>query len=221
VGFAFGFTHPTLKPMPDAPPKYLAPYADAQRRLGNDVGVTLWASEASQRTRFDLIRQMVDLTGRTVLDAGCSRGDFAAYLHDRGISYARYIGVDGVPELIDYARDRDLPRTRFEAGDLVRDAGLMRTGDPEVVVISGTLNTMPPDIAMGVIESAWSATRDTLIFNWLSDRVGPDAPPQLPPAVRLPTMRFLEWALRQTWKLQYRQDYFPGGHDATIVMRRA
>ena len=37
---------------------------------------------------------------------------------------------------------------------------------------------------------------------------------------RLPTMQLLDWALQKTPNVQLRKDYFPHGHDATILMRR-
>jgi hypothetical protein len=96
----------------------------------------------------------------------------------------------------------------------------MALGQPEVVAISGSLNTMDLKTALAVLDAAWVAASQTLIFNFLSDRTGPGALPQQQPARRLPTMELLDWAMRQTWAVQFRQDYFNHGHDATIVMHK-
>lgn len=200
---------------------YLTPYRRAQRTTGTDFDVTLWANPRSQQRRFAVMERMVMLAGRRILDAGCSRGDFAQYLIERNVAYARFIGIDGLAEVIDFARTRGLRDAEFHCGDFVSDPSLLRTGDPQVIAISGSLNTMQDDLAMQVLENAWQATQEVLIFNFLSDRAHAAAPPQQDPARRLNTMRLLDWALDRTWAVQLRHDYFRDGHDATIMMRKA
>ncbi len=200
---------------------YLQPYREAQKVHGGEFDVTLWASPASQRRRFAAMVEMVPMAGRRVLDAGCSRGDFAAYLIERDIGFTRFIGVDGLAEVVAFAEARGLARSRFVAGDFVRDVSLLATDSPEVVTISGSLNTMDLDMACRVLEGAWAACREALVFNFLSDRAGPKAPIQLDPARRLPTMTLLDWALTRTSRVQLRQDYFANGHDASIAMFKA
>lgn len=200
---------------------YLDPYREAQRLHGAEWGVTLWANRRSQQRRFAVMTRMAMLQGRRVLDAGCSRGDFAAYLVDSDIPYARYIGVDGLPEVIEYAMARNLPNAEFHVGDFVASPGLLALGDPQVICISGTLNTMDDATAMRVLENAWDAAGEALVFNFLSDRCTARAPMQHGPARRFDTVRLLDWALAKTWAVQFRHDYFQDGHDATILMRRA
>lgn len=199
---------------------YLQPYLDAQREHGTHFDVTMWARPETQRLRFDVFCQMLYLEGKSVLDAGCSRGDFAAFMLERGVNYGRFIGVDGVPEVIEFASGRGLPHSQFVAGDFVKTPSLMATDSPQIVTISGSLNTMDADTALRVLEGAWAGCSEALVFNFLSDRAGPDAPPQEYPANRLPTLQLLDWALQKTPNVQLRQDYFPHGHDATILMRR-
>lgn len=197
---------------------YLDPYRQAQQSHGSDFKVTLWANQRSQRLRFRVMTEMVLFAGKRVLDAGCSRGDFAAYLAERDIPYQRYVGVDGLPDVVEFARSRGLPRSDFVAGDFVTEPALLATGDPQVIAISGTLNTMEDATALTLLDHAWQAARQALIFNFLSDRVAKDAPTQKPPARRLPTLKLLDWALSRTSAVRFRQDYFARGHDATILM---
>jgi len=204
----------------EAPDAYLAPYRDAHEGHGSSFGVTLWASPRSQRRRFEVLTHMVFLAGKRVLAAGCSRGDLAAFLLRCGIRYGRYIGVDGLASVIAYAQSRGLPRAQFHCGDFLAQPELLAIGQPQVIVISGTLNTMDFDTAMRVLEAAWAAAGESLIFNFLSDRAGPGAPPQTLPARRHDTLRLLDWATRRTCSVQFRQDYFKHGHDATILMRK-
>lgn len=200
---------------------YLEPYRTSQRRHGAAFEVTLWASPQTQRLRFEVMTQMCFFAGKRVLDAGCSRGDFAQYLHEHDIPYASYTGIDALGEVIDYAAGRDLPRTRFLAGDFVSQPDLLMTDNPQIIAISGSLNTMSDQHLFGVLNSAWASVTQTLIFNFLSDRyASPAGYAEDGPARRFDTLRMLDWATDKTPYVVFRQDYFKGGHDATILMRK-
>ncbi len=201
--------------------RYLQPYQRWAQQHGADFGVTLWASPRSQQRRFEVLLEMFDFAGTRVLDAGCSRGDFAAFLLQRKVSFREYIGFDALPEALEAARGRQLARCRFELVDLVDEPRKLAEAGPDVVVISGTLNTMTDAQVFAVLEGAWAAANDGLIFNFLSDRCSTAAPLQDDFARRLSTLGLLDWALSHTWNVVLRQDYFAAGHDATIRMRKA
>ncbi len=202
------------------PDDYLDPYREAQDDFGNDFRVTLWANTRSQEQRFKVFNQMCFLHGKRLLDAGCSRGDLADYLVRQNVAYAGYVGVDGLPEVIDYANKRELPRAAFHAGDFVADPSLLAIGGPQIITFSGTLNTMDDDTAMSLLHAAWEACSETLLFNLLSSRSTTDRREELGPARRLDPLRYLDWAMQRTAAVQLRQDYFKSGHDATIMMRK-
>ena len=171
--------------MPKTPfDSYLRPYRQAHGEHGSDFRVTLWASEDSQQKRFAVFTDMLDFTDKRVLDAGCSRGDFARWLLEQDQPYARFIGVDGLCEVVEYAQTRNLPRCDFYCKDFVTHPQTLALGEPDVVAISGSLNTMDYRTALRVLDAAWDAARETLIFNFLSDRTGPGAIKQQAPARR-------------------------------------
>lgn len=199
---------------------YLDPYRDSARRHGAGFRVTLWANETSQQRRFEVFHEMLDLRGKRILDAGCSRGDLAQYLLEHQAGFDRYVGIDALPNVIDFAVGRKLPGCEFHCGDFVSRPRLLATGDAHVIAISGTLNTMSDSQINTLLEAAWRHARETLIFNFLSDRCGPEAPPQDGFARRLDPLRLIAWATARTWSVIFRQDYFPAGHDATILMRK-
>lgn len=201
-------------------PDYLRPYVEAEKRLGPGFEATLWARPETQEVRFRVFTEQLDLQGRTLLDAGCGPGDFAAWLQKHGVRYGRFVGIDGVWPVVAHARLRGLPDAEFHAGDLVSDASLLATGSPQVTLVSGTLNTMDLPTALRVLENAWAGCSEALAFNFLSDINGPGATPQEHPAKRLPTMDLLAWAFSKTWDVVYRQDYFAHGHDGTVVMKK-
>lgn len=197
---------------------YLDPYRKSVDRHGTDFRVTLWATRESQFKRFEVFTQMCFLPGKRVLDAGCSRGDLAAYFIDCGINFGHYVGIDALSEVIAYAAGRDLPGCEFVAGDFVTEPKLLSRGNPQVICISGTLNTMTERQIMIVLEAAWAASSETLIFNFLPDLARPEAPFQTRPARRLDALRLIKWAASRTGLVTYRQDYFKQGHDATVMM---
>lgn len=200
--------------------RYLEPYRQSVSRHGSTFHATLWANEAAQKKRFEVFAQMCALSGTRIMDAGCSRGDFARYLVETGVEFAEYVGVDGVEQVIDFASSQRLARCRFIAGDFLADPALLATGEPHVVCISGALNTMTDKQAEAALEAAWSAAGQTLLFNFLPDLAGPMAPHQTGPARRLDTLRLIRWATGKTGHVGYRQDYFNHGHDATIMMHK-
>lgn len=200
--------------------RYLEPYRRSASRLGTAFGVTLWASPESQRLRFDVFTQMSFLAGKRILDAGCSRGDFAAFLIERDIPFKRYIGIDALCEVVAFAAGRGFTNCEFRCGDFVAHPELLGAVKADVICISGTLNTMTDAQVFDLLETAWAAAGETLLFNFLSDCCGKEAPLQDDYARRLNTIQILEWALMKTWAVAFRQDYFRAGHDATIMMRK-
>ncbi len=199
---------------------YLEPYRDAQTRHGSDFDVTMWARPETQTLRFKIFAEAIDLRNKRLLDAGCSRGDLAQWLLQHGHDYAHYHGVDGLPDVVTFAKSRGLERASFAAGDFVNHPELLAESKPDITLISGTLNTMDDDTALRVLDASWAGCREALVFNFLADTCGPNATPQQYPARRLPTMRLLAWAFHQTPYVTFRQDYFRDGHDATVIMRR-
>ncbi len=200
-------------------PAYLAPYREALQRYGPVFEATLWASREYQATRFRVMCEMVDFTGLSVLDAGAGRGDLAHFLEERGVAFRSYEGVEGLPE-VSAAGAHLLPaRARMASYDFVREPERLGESEPDVIVFSGSLNTLEQRAAERVLGEAWAASRVALVFNFLSDRCAPALRRQpTAPARRYDAVRMVEWAMRRTAKVAVRTDYFPGGHDATIAM---
>lgn len=69
-------------------------------KYGNSFEVVGWTEE-SQRRRFEAISQLGDLSGSSLLDVGCGRGDLLNFLKDKGIDID-YTGFDLNQEMINY-----------------------------------------------------------------------------------------------------------------------
>ena len=153
---------------------YLKPYERAADRHGGGFEALLWASPHTQRLRFEAICRAADLNGKTVLDAGCGRADLLAYLTERRIGVAEYIGLEAVELLADAAEhaattagSRLRADVRILRGDFVREPIRLFVG-AEVVVFSGSLNTLAPTIFYETLGHAWEAAGQVLVFNFLS-----------------------------------------------------
>ena len=205
---------------PDARAPYLAPYRDAIDRHGPTFEATLWRSKEFQRARFAALCDATDLTGRVVLDAGCGRADFARYLLEHEVQYGRYIGLDAMPELMEAGKALGAPESEFHVRDFVADPGAFAAASrtPDVIVFSGSLNTLRYDETLRVLDHAWEVCAEALLFKVLSTRC-PQAARTSPddPAHRFDPLALLEWALARTPSVLFRQDYLRG-HDATIAL---
>ena len=197
---------------------YLQPYTDAVKQFGASFESTLWNSRDAQTLRFDVMIDLAGLDGATVLDLGCGPGDLAAHLLQRRIPIAGYVGLDAVPQMIEAAGKRDLPGCRFVFGDAVADPGLLKTGQPDYVCISGTLNTMDDATARKLVADSFAAANHGVVFNFLSTRPHPRfADRDTGPARRRDPVAWLDFALGLSSRVAFTQSYLDG-HDATILI---
>lgn len=207
--------------------KHLDPYRKAVKYLGPDAPgyqTALWGSRESQVLRFDVMIDLAGFEACAVLDIGCGAGDFAQHLIQRNVEFARYIGIDAVPEVIQRARERcpiAPPVCEFHVLNAVASLESLAGFKPDYTVISGTLNTMDQDMAKRLVSAAFEASNHGIVFNFLSDR--PDErwlDRDIGPARRFDTTAWLEWAMSITPRVSFTQDYMDG-HDATIMMRHS
>ncbi len=202
---------------PGMPTGYLTPYREMVDREGPSFEALLWTSRETQATRFRAMSEMIDLSGKRVLDAGCGRGDFAAFLHAEGVR-CRYTGLDAIEEMVEEGESRGVPGAKYRCGDFVADAKACES-EPgaEVIVFSGSLNTLDQDAAQAVLERAWHACSVALAFNFLRIPAGSRSRGSDGYIRRFDAIAMLEWAAERTQLLRYRQDYLLG-QDGTIVM---
>jgi hypothetical protein len=151
----------------DTAPSYLQPYLRAAQRHGGGFGSLLWASPKTQRARFDAICRAFDPTGRRLLDAGCGRADLLQFLHDRGAVPSHYTGIEAVDELADAADALSLPNATIVRKDFVQHGDCLFAG-ADVIVFSGSLNTLDPFSFRLAIQTAYRAAAKAVVFNFLS-----------------------------------------------------
>jgi SAM-dependent methyltransferase len=206
--------------MSERPPSYLRAYKLAQRVHGADFRTTLWASRESQRIRFAVMADTWPLDGKVVLDAGCGMGDFLEFLESERIRPARFIGIDALDEVIDKARRRTFAvDAEFHHADMVADPDALSIGQPEVICISGSLNTFTDRQFYRTLRDAWKRARQCLLFNFLSTHHGPGFPSEDEVARRRDPLKVLAEAFGYTRQVIVRHDYYRG-HDCTMAWSR-
>jgi len=77
-----------------------------------------WKSDENQAIRFEILSQIGDMSGLSVLDLGCGHGDLRGFLGEK-YPNLRYAGIDQMEEFLDVATERygSLPDTTFYLGD--------------------------------------------------------------------------------------------------------
>lgn len=138
------------------------------RRHGDHPQTVRWTARG-QRARYEAFLALCgDLTGKSILDFGCGKGDLCGFLRDRGVSCA-YTGVDLHPDLIALAKSKH-PGAEFVARD-IEEEPLGRIFD--VVVACGVFNLRAGGIQQtveAVLPLLFACTREVLHANFLTAR---------------------------------------------------
>jgi SAM-dependent methyltransferase len=201
---------------------YLDPYLKAAERHGAGFASLLWASPETQATRFDAIERLGRLHGKSVLDVGCGRADLLTYLLGRGVRPADYTGIEAVSELASAAERScagaagrgGAPPARIIRADFLREPLRLFVG-ADVVVFSGSLNTVDDGPFYDTIRRAFEATADVVVFNFLCS-------PYLAGADYLRWRRpsdVLRFCSQLTGDVRTLDDYLQG--DSTVALRAA
>ena len=157
-------------PKPAEPvPFYLYPYHEARLHGAKGFDALLWSSRAGQRVRFAAIARICPLAGMRVLDVGCGQADLLGFLLEQGIEPAHYTGLEMIPASVRAARRKKYERCEILKGDFVREPEKLAVG-ADVVIFSGSLNTLPGPPFYRALRAAWKAAGSALVFNFLSSQ---------------------------------------------------
>lgn len=150
-------------------PFYLFPYHEARVNGARGFDALLWSSREGQHIRFDAIARICPLAGRRLLDVGCGQADLLGFLLERGMAPAHYTGLEMISASVRAARRRNYEQCAIVKGDFVRRPETMRVG-AEVVIFSGSLNTLSRQPFYDTLRAAWEAAGSCLVFNFLDSQ---------------------------------------------------
>jgi SAM-dependent methyltransferase len=116
--------------------------------FGDRPQAVRWTPEGQRRRYETLLAIAGDISGKTVLDFGCGKGDFFGFLKEKGIA-TDYCGIDINDALISTAK-RKYPGVEFIAMD-IDETPLTRTFD--IIFVCGVFN-----LRIAGIEDSMKAT---------------------------------------------------------------
>lgn len=133
---------------------------------GDSHEAAQYSSRASQEARYEILAQIGDLRGASILDFGCGSGHLATFLKERGID-CRYTGVDIVEDFFPYARAKH-PEHRFGIWDDFAAESF------DYVLVSGVFNNRVDDneaFFRSSVERLFARVVKGLAFNLMSSYV--------------------------------------------------
>ena len=132
-----------------------------------------WRKIEGQWMRFDKLSQIGDLSGHSVLDAGCGHADLFPFLKKR-FSSVTYYGCEQIPELLQVAAQR----YKREDNVVLLQGDFLDKAMPvtDFVLASGSLSYRHSDdnFVYNAIEALFAKCRIALGFNLLSGGVEPN-----------------------------------------------
>ncbi|MFX1314072.1 MAG: methyltransferase domain-containing protein [Promethearchaeota archaeon] len=152
-------------------------YSNRYKNLGFSPKSLGWGCKEDQLERFQVIFNHVDLEGKTVMDIGCGFADLYLFLTEKGVKL-NYIGVDIVPDFINYCKDK-FPNQKFFNKNIMYQTNELPKAD--IVISLGTLNfklenNLNFEYSKFFIKEAFELTKELLIVDFLSEYRTPDYP---------------------------------------------
>ncbi|NTU42347.1 MAG: class I SAM-dependent methyltransferase, partial [Nitrospirales bacterium] len=99
--------------------EYVIDFFDKSLMLHGDRAEAMRWTSRGQRLHFQAMLDMGEIGGSKILDFGCGKGDFSAFLKERGID-VRYTGCDINRNFISLAR-RKYPEEEFLLLDIMQE----------------------------------------------------------------------------------------------------
>ena len=134
--------------------------------FGDAPQAVRWTPEG-QLKRYETLLQIAgDLSGKSVLDFGCGKGDLYSYIRDRGI-HIQYCGIDINENLIELAKNK-YPEAEFHALD-IEETDFNKVFD--VILICGVFNLRIAGIEesmRSVLKRIFSLAKEVLHLNLLT-----------------------------------------------------
>jgi cyclopropane fatty-acyl-phospholipid synthase-like methyltransferase len=124
-----------------------------------------YGSPLSQQAKFQALAEVLDLSGRSLLDVGCGAADFADHVARRW-SDVRYAGIDLSPKMVELAR-RLHPDLDIRHGNILTE----RLAPHDVVTANGIfylLGADAPRLMEEIVAKMFEAAGLAVAFNSLS-----------------------------------------------------
>jgi SAM-dependent methyltransferase len=142
-------------------------YRDLFLKYGDTPEASQWRDRSTQEKRFDILCEIGNLEGCSILDFGCGTGHLATYLKQKGCNFS-YTGIDLVQEVLQ-AGCLKHPELRFITPPELGEQEIF-----DYVLISGTFNNLIENnrgFYQKTLKQYFNHTRIGLAVNMLSQYV--------------------------------------------------
>jgi cyclopropane fatty-acyl-phospholipid synthase-like methyltransferase len=136
------------------------------RDFGDSPQAVRWTPEGQMSRYETLLTVTGDLSGKTILDFGCGKGDFYGFLRNKGVSVS-YCGIDANENLIELAQHK-YPQAEFITVDIDEET-FHRPFD--VIIAIGVFNLRIAGIEesmKGLLKKLFLLCRESLHANFLT-----------------------------------------------------
>lgn len=140
-------------------------YDQLVNQYGHSPRACDYGNPLSQQTKFRTLSEVMDLTGKTILDVGCGMGDYADYLTGRFRDFT-YSGIDISPKMVETARQAH-PSLDIQMGNIIKDA----MGRFDVITANGIfylLGPGAPTLMKEMVARMYALSIRAVAFNSLS-----------------------------------------------------
>lgn len=125
-------------------------------------------TRAGQRLRYEEVLKLIELSGKSLLDFGCGKGDFLGFLKEKKIN-CQYTGIDINPSLIELA-NKIYPEADFYVKDIEKES-LERDFDYTISI--GVFNLSVQGVKTSMqrcLEILFNHTKERVIFTCLNQK---------------------------------------------------
>lgn len=138
-------------------------YKTAIDKYGITAKGVNWHSKESQKTRFDIILDMLpsDIGSFTIADAGCGFGDLYTYMLKKKRAPKEYIGIDSLIDMYSIASHKT--GCEIVIADICKD----RLPIADYYICSGAMNVLEDFETHLFIRNCFSSCKVGFIFNIL------------------------------------------------------
>jgi len=138
-------------------------YINAIKKYGQTAEGVCWHSKVHQEIRFEKLLELLptDLSGETLLDAGCGFGDFYTYLLKNKREPKEYLGVDSIAKMCHITTNKTVAKTLHQ--DICKEA----LPAYDYICCSGALNILTPYETHAFIRNCYTAANKAFFFNVL------------------------------------------------------
>jgi SAM-dependent methyltransferase len=186
-------------------------YSDRYKKMGKHIHTLGWGSVEQQYYRFNQVHKAISLNNKTVLDIGCGFADFLSSCQKLNLPIQHYTGWDVNSDFIAEAQ-LQYPESNFEVLSLAECTQPKVIA--EVAVMLGVLNLHFKEMydnleySKLMIKKAFLSVSETLVVDFLSNRLTPDYPKEDFVFYHDPAV-MLDFALELTPNVKLIHDYSP------------